>query len=262
MFFNGLREAGRRERENSLCTAFWGPSALVVVPPATYHSPHIAISRVFDEQMSECVETCVDFNAKIGGNSRPECVVYKQVKSKRHINEVPSYEMTQCADIIRAFLSLYRSLEECVDLSAQSKMIKTKREDGRDFSVFICFQNMCLAIYLFSAIKIQYPRAIIITTIRGGLCYTPLQNVAQGPRLRLRFAFVLPQLDLVRCCWCCCPSVESSNEFSARLHLKRRALKLRSDSRPRSWPLLHLPVPLPWYRAPPGVSQSLIVRVI
>lgn len=141
---------------------------------------------------------------------------------------------------------------------------KDWERQGREFSVFICFQNMCLAIYLFSAIKIQYPRAIIITTIRGGPCYTPLQNVAQGPRLRLRFAFVLPQLDLVRCCWCCCPSVESSNEFSARLHLKRRALKLRSDSRPRSGPLLSLslPVPLPWYRAPPGVSQSLIVRVI
>lgn len=146
MFFNGLREAGRRERG----TAFWGPSALVVVPPATYHPPHIAISRVFDEQMSECVETCVDFNAKIGGNSRPEWVVYKQVKSKRHINEVPSYEMTQCADIIRAFLSLSRSLEECVDLSAQTKMIKTRR--GREGSsqylfvfkicvlLFICFR--------------------------------------------------------------------------------------------------------------------------
>lgn len=125
--------------------------------------------------MSECVETCVDFNAKIGGNSRPEWVVYKQVKSKRHINEVPSYEMTQCADIIRAFLSLSHSLEECGDLSAQTKMIKTRRErTGRDFSVFICFQNMCLAIYLFSAIKIQYPRAIIITTIRGGpLLHSP-----------------------------------------------------------------------------------------
>lgn len=41
-------------------------------------------------------------------------------------------------------------------------------EIREDFSVFICFQNMCLAIYLFSAIKIQYPQAIIITTIRGG----------------------------------------------------------------------------------------------
>lgn len=63
------------------------------------------------------------------------------------------------------------------------------------------------------------------------------ENVALGPCLRLRFAFVLTQLDSTWlglawpgwdgcCCCCCCPSLESSNEFSARLHLKRRALKL------------------------------------
>lgn len=54
---------------------------------------------------------------------------------------------------------------------------------------------MCLAIYLFSAIKIQYPQAIIITTtIRGGEVGDG-ENVALGPCLRLRFAFVLTQLD-------------------------------------------------------------------
>lgn len=113
----------------------------------------------------------------------------------------------------------------------------SNEDDDRDFSVFICFQNMCLAIYLFSAIKIQYPQAIIITTIPGGgPCYTLLQNVAPGAESEIEIC-LRPELNstLVRCCWCCCPSsFESSNEFSARLHLKRRALKLRSDSRPRS----------------------------
>lgn len=106
MFFNGLREAGRPERGeqhlHSLCETL---QLSVVVPPATYHASHNAISR-----LSECDESCVDFNAKIGGNSHPDWVVYKQVKSKRDINEVPSYEMTQCVDIIKAFLSLSFSL--------------------------------------------------------------------------------------------------------------------------------------------------------
>lgn len=110
-------------------------------------------------------------------------------------------------------------------------------EIREDFSVFICFQNMCLAIYLFSAIKIQYPQAIIITTIRGGAAPATL-SCKMSPKGRV-WDWDLPSSrlnsTLVRCCWCCCPSsVESSNEFSARLHLKRRALKLRSDSRPRS----------------------------
>lgn len=131
-------------------------------------------------------------------------------------------------------------MTQCVDIKTRGGGGEESAEESEgNFSVFICFQNMCLAIYLFSVIKIQYPQAIIITTtIRGG-GQGDGGNVALGPCLRLRFACVLTQLDSTWlglawpgwdgccCCFCCCcPSLESSNEFSARLHLKRRALKL------------------------------------